>query len=219
MTEQQKKLADSMFWWHKIKLTEDYTTPGICDHTVATATSRFGLPEDLTGKTVRDIGSWDGMFAFEAERRGAKSVIAIDIYQACAGQIEANWNKANRPFQLAKEILGSKVEYYKDTLESQDDSWTADIVLYYGVLYHIENPLGALKKLATITKEICLIETTYAKDYANPVLEYRPGFENDPTNAFYPSLSWLKIALKQVGFSKTELVWADDLRCTVRAYK
>src|SRR6266436_2822961 len=38
------------------------------------------IPQDLTGKTVLDIGAWDGYFSFEFERRGAKRVLAIDSY-------------------------------------------------------------------------------------------------------------------------------------------
>src|SRR5882762_8938168 len=38
------------------------------------------LPADLTGKSVLDIGTWDGFFAFECERRGAARVLAIDTF-------------------------------------------------------------------------------------------------------------------------------------------
>src|SRR5262249_61156859 len=37
------------------------------------------IPDDLSGKTVLDIGAWDGYFSFEFERRGAH-VLAIDTY-------------------------------------------------------------------------------------------------------------------------------------------
>jgi tRNA (mo5U34)-methyltransferase len=35
------------------------------------------ISDDLTGKTVLDVGAWDGFFTFELERRGAK-VTAVD---------------------------------------------------------------------------------------------------------------------------------------------
>src|SRR5579864_3128637 len=39
--------------------------------------AQFPLPPDLSGTRELDIGTWDGWFAFEAERRGAE-VVAID---------------------------------------------------------------------------------------------------------------------------------------------
>jgi tRNA (mo5U34)-methyltransferase len=38
------------------------------------------IPADLSGKTVLDVGAWDGFFSFEFERRCAKRVLAIDAW-------------------------------------------------------------------------------------------------------------------------------------------
>jgi len=38
------------------------------------------IPEELTGKTVLDVGAWNGFFSFEFERRGAKWVLAVDAW-------------------------------------------------------------------------------------------------------------------------------------------
>jgi hypothetical protein len=46
---------------------------------LAAEVQRLMLP-DLRGKTVLDINCWDGFFAFEAERRGASRVVALDHY-------------------------------------------------------------------------------------------------------------------------------------------
>ena len=40
---------------------------------------RFGLPASLAGKTALDVGTADGFWAFEMERRGAARVVAIDL--------------------------------------------------------------------------------------------------------------------------------------------
>ena len=37
------------------------------------------LPASLAGKRCLDVGTWDGFWAFEMERRGAESVLAIDL--------------------------------------------------------------------------------------------------------------------------------------------
>lgn len=211
--------ANELQWWHRIRLSPEYTTPGICAHEVDVATSRFGMPEDLTHKSVLDIGAYDGMFSFEAERRGSPSVTAVDKFQK--GGRHEPLSESLATFNLAKKVLNSSVEFYHGWLEDVK-RWKADVVLYYGVLYHIKNPLEAIETLAQIAQEQCLIETTYAQDQSvmrKPVLEYRPGFDNDPTNYFYPSLSWLDLACRQSGFKKTELVYSDGIRCTIRAIK
>jgi hypothetical protein len=56
-------------WYHQIDLGSGIITPGT-DNTLARL-AMIGLPEDLRGRTVLDIGAWDGAFSFEAERRGA----------------------------------------------------------------------------------------------------------------------------------------------------
>jgi tRNA (mo5U34)-methyltransferase len=184
-------------------------------------TSRFGMPVDLTGKTVLDIGTWDGMAAFEAEKRGASYVRAIDIYQKCAGQ-ESEVFEANKPFQFAHKHLQSKVDFSFSSLEDfrLHKKPKFDVVLYYGVLYHIENPLGAIFKLGSLVADNgqVIIETSYTTD-PGCVLEYTPGYAGDKTNIFRPSLRFLEKSLKEAGFSRTELIYSDKIRCTMRAFK
>src|SRR4051812_24255739 len=82
LSQEQIEEMHSMRWWHSIPLGKDVNgdnviTPGECPHThtpldTTYITHRFGMPEDLTGKRVLDIGAWDGLFSFEAEKRGAK---------------------------------------------------------------------------------------------------------------------------------------------------
>ncbi|PDT64973.1 SAM-dependent methyltransferase [Bradyrhizobium ottawaense] len=57
-----------------------------------------------------------------------------------------------------------------------------DIVYAYGVLYHLSEPLSALKRIASLTKEMLLLETCVsfgAEESINEVAED----ENDPTQA------------------------------------
>jgi hypothetical protein len=73
--------ADAVpFWWHSIDLGHGVVTAG---HKSADTLRReleaLALP-DLTGRSVLDIGGWDGWFAFEAERRGAARVGVVDPY-------------------------------------------------------------------------------------------------------------------------------------------
>src|SRR5262245_20890100 len=61
---------------------------------------------DFRGKTVLDIGCWDGYWSFYAERRGAASVLATD-------DRTQNWSK-NEGIHVAKDLMGSKVEINQD---------------------------------------------------------------------------------------------------------
>ena len=87
----------------------------------ATKLARIGLPEDLTGRSVLDIGAWDGAFSFEAERRGAKRVLVTDSF---IWQGKGVGSKAG--FELARAALGSKVE---DMLVDVMDLDPADVAL------------------------------------------------------------------------------------------
>src|SRR5215210_1776907 len=46
------------------------------------------IPGDLSGKSVLDIGAWDGYFSFEFERRGAERVLAIDTHSWDHGALD-----------------------------------------------------------------------------------------------------------------------------------
>jgi tRNA (mo5U34)-methyltransferase len=61
-------------WYHTLELAPGVVTPGMFD--LRPYVSRYGLPERLDGKRVLDIGTWDGFWAFEMERRGAAEVVA-----------------------------------------------------------------------------------------------------------------------------------------------
>jgi tRNA (mo5U34)-methyltransferase len=68
---------DQIDWWHQIELPGGYVTPGP-DHS-ADKLASLRLP-DLRGKTVLDVGAFDGYFSFAAERLGATRVVALDTY-------------------------------------------------------------------------------------------------------------------------------------------
>ena len=75
-----KQMAESVgFWWHSIDLGHGVVTKGFkkTPETLQSELESLRLP-DLRDKTVLDIGAWDGFFSFEAEKRGAKRVVAFD---------------------------------------------------------------------------------------------------------------------------------------------
>ena len=118
--------------------------------------ARLDLPSSLAGRTVLDIGAWDGFFSFEAERRGAARVVAADYY-AWHG-IGWGTHQGKAGFTLARECLGSRVEDLDiDVMDlSPERVGTFDVVLFLGVLYHLRHPLLALERIASVTRELLI---------------------------------------------------------------
>jgi len=141
-------------WFHSIPLGHGIVTPGVDRSAERLATMK--LPEDLRGKTVLDVGAWDGFFSFEAERRGASRVLATDSY-CWSGE---GWG-SKAGFDLARTALGSQVEDKEiDVLElSSEAVGPFDIVLFLGVLYHMRHPLLALERVASVTRERLILDT------------------------------------------------------------
>ena len=127
------------------------------------------IPDDLTNKRVLDIGTWDGFFSFEFERRGAK-VLAIDIWSEAA--------LAN--FLFARNKLDSKVEYKRLDVHDLDPRLIGefDIVFCAGLLYHTRYPLKALERIRSVTKGLLILETTAMLPFIHesfPMIAFFPG--------------------------------------------
>ncbi len=69
--EELRAGADAIAWYHSIDLGQGVVTHGTSTPSVRLTDDQ--LP-DFTGRTVLDIGTWDGYYAFLAERRGARHV-------------------------------------------------------------------------------------------------------------------------------------------------
>ena len=228
----QEKVDAVPFWWHTIDLGHGVVTPG---HKSAEALRHeldaMALP-DLKGKSVLDIGGWDGYFAFAAERCGASRVAVVDHYMwsmDSPGQ-QAYWRRcmeegvAPRPyhetefwhpdtlpgkrgFDLARQALGSNVEPVVADFMTCDLAalGTWDVVLHLGVLYHMQEPLTALRRVAAVTRELAVVET---EAIVVPGLEHEalwrffPGAElnGDVSNWWAPNLTGLLGMLRAAGF-------------------
>jgi len=67
---------DAIKWCHPLELRGIHTRPQWhVRRRFARRLKFLQLPEDLAGKSVLDIGAWDGFFSFECERRGASRVV------------------------------------------------------------------------------------------------------------------------------------------------
>ena len=158
----------------------------------------------VVGKTVLDIGAWDGFYSFEAERRGAARVLATDHF-CWSGP---GWG-TKAGFDYVHGKLGSRVESRDvDVFDlSPEETGTFDAVLFLGVLYHLKDPFGGLAKAAAMSHECLIVEThSDMNDVAEPVMRYYLGGElnNDHTNFWGPNASCLEQMLRELGFTRFE---------------
>jgi tRNA (mo5U34)-methyltransferase len=191
-------------WYHQINLGDGVVTPGVDNS--PKKLSRLGLPDRLDGKSVLDIGAWDGFFSFEAERRGAQRVLAADcfVWNGCT------WGSKNG-FLLARKTLNSKVEdVHMDVLEmSPDKIGTFDVVFFCGVLYHMKHPLLALEKVASVTKGFAIIESVSGFLWCRqPVIPFYPTTElnRDASNWCAPNPAATIALLKVAGFKEVKII-------------
>ncbi|MTF40419.1 DUF1698 domain-containing protein [Cyanobacterium aponinum] len=184
-----------------------------------------GIPQDLTGKTVLDIGAWDGFYSFSAEKRGAKRVLATDSFiweqRQLYGLDDNFWRDfgaGKQGFELARKMFNSQVEDYNiDVLDLNPEKiGTFDVVFFLGVLYHMKYPLYALEKVRSVTKELLILEThisLFFSLFPVPLMRFYPTNElsKDVTNWTGANIALVKSWLLTAGFSKVELVkWRKD---------
>ena len=164
--EARKRVDDLGFWYHTIDVAPGLTTPGWFD--LRHALDLVPLP-DVRGKRCLDIGTFDGFWAYEMERRGAAEVVAIDIEDheewdwpadARAGGPEAERDPgfAGPPkgagFRLLNELIGSKVTWKACNIYdvSPERLGEFDVVVLGSLLLHLQNPVKALEAVRTVCK-------------------------------------------------------------------
>jgi len=184
-------------WFHRIDLGGGVITPGIDD--TPTKLDLVHLPADLAGKSVLDIGAWDGFFSFEAEKRGAKRVVALD------GGVWKVPSIGRRGFDFAKKALSSRVEPVEmEVLDiSVDRLGQFDLVLFLGVLYHLPDPFEAFRRVAAVAAKEIIIETHVdLMETPVPAIAFYPFDEcaHDSTNWCGPNQLAVEAMMRFAGF-------------------
>ena len=205
--EDLQSRVDAVRWYHTIDLGQGVVTKGVDNSPERLA--RVELPGDLSGRSLLDIGAWDGFFAFEAERRHASRVVASDYYAWHGTGWGTGEGKAG--FQLARTALNSNVEDVDlDVMDlSPEHVGTFDVVLFLGVLYHLPNPLLALERVAAVTKQLLILETVVdLVGLDRPAAAFYPGRElnGDPTNWWGPNHAAVQGMLTTVGFARVDVI-------------
>jgi tRNA (mo5U34)-methyltransferase len=136
-------------WFHTFSLdhSDELYTPGVArDHRYRIP----ALPGDFRGMSVLDVGAFDGFYAFLAEARGARRVVAVDNEQYRVW-VKSRWGvelEGGEGFRAIRELLGSKVEYRRlDAFDLDRLEEAFDLIICFGILHRVDNPVGLLKVL------------------------------------------------------------------------
>jgi tRNA (mo5U34)-methyltransferase len=191
------------FWWHSIDLGNGIVTPGQkTPESMAIESKLYFDGVDLTGRSVLDVGTWNGGFAVDVKRRGAARVLATDSH--CWRD---PYYKGRATFDLAIPATGLDIEAREiDATEvSVEAVGRFDVVLFLGVFYHLFDPISTLKQLAAVSGEMLIVETHLdAQDILKPAMIMYPGTElaQDPTNWWGPNRACMEALLRTVGFPR-----------------
>jgi tRNA (mo5U34)-methyltransferase len=225
------------YWWHSIDVGEGVVTPGFKWggglHVMEHERARMGLPGDYAGRSVLDVGSYDGFYAFDAERRGAGRVVAIDhfvwLHDLAPGGPPVDFSLAylkpdglpptgaqlpgKRAFDCAHELLGSRVESVVADFMHYDLARLGafDVVLYLGIVYHMEEPLTALRRVRSVCNEFAVIESEVVRVDGHeqvPLARLVPSDDvnEDPTNWWVPNVAGLVGLARGAGFGRVEVI-------------
>jgi tRNA (mo5U34)-methyltransferase len=217
-------------WFHDLELNGVRTAP---DHFLfdypAGKFRRFAhvVPEDLTGKSVLDIGCNAGFYSFEMKRRGAARVLGIDHDQRYLDQA-----------RFAADVLG-----FEDIEFRLGEVWdvgalgeTFDLVIFMGVLYHLRHPLLALDLIREhVAGDLLLFQSLTAGSTAQiqpePDYDFFDGVKaldqdgwpamafiehrlaGDPTNWWVPNTACNAAMLRSAGFDILEQPTSDVFLC------
>lgn len=136
-------------WYQTIPLGEGFSTPGETGDAEQRKIEMMKLPDDLSGKTILDIGCNEGFFSFDVEKRKAKKILAIDKSSV-----------AMEKFNLIKSIFNSKVEFQKKEILELNPSEIGkfDIVFFLSVFHHLRYPFMVLDRIYELTRGYALME-------------------------------------------------------------
>jgi hypothetical protein len=229
MTDAQREFEErvlSQKWFYRYELpsgrvTEQYVSSEVNQiHTTRLEMMLAALEPDFesgNNLTAIDFSSHQGFFSLALARR-CKSVLGLE-YQ----------HRHVESATLIRDTLGlTNVEFRQQNLETMAPGMypPADIVICFGLLYNLENPIAVLRRARELTKRVLLVETqTTILDLEGAIdsghfsnTNYMHGyfgvFPGNPENidgsasniVLYPSRRGLVWILQKLGFSEVRVL-------------
>jgi tRNA (mo5U34)-methyltransferase len=159
------------------------------------------LQDRLDNKSFLDVGSNDGYYSFEAEKRGASKVTAADIYYFGKNSNTLGWNREG--IELFKRFSNSKINIESLSIYDLDPSLHShNIVFCANVISWLPDMKKAVECLSNVT-----METLYLKDGFLISPDHEPILKdqrNTGTVNFRANLAYIKELLQNNGFKKIE---------------
>ena len=161
-TTELRSRVEAMQWYHTLELAPGVESPGWFD--LRGIVDRVPLPASLAGMRCLDVGTFDGFWAFEMERRGAREVVAIDILDPRAGTgppaaPRRCWRRSRarkgggEGFEIAREALSARRSSASSSASTTSIPATVgefDFVYLGSLLLHLRDPVGALERVRSV---------------------------------------------------------------------
>jgi tRNA (mo5U34)-methyltransferase len=216
----RRAIAAHPAWYHTIDLAPGVATPGFCD---LRPLALRALPGSLVGLRCLDVGTFDGFWAFELERRGAADIVAIDLEDGTQADWPPNTREENLAataasglewgagFRIAASVLGSAVRRVTTNVYDLDVAMLGgpvDVVLCGTILQHLRDPVGALERMRSVLVpggELRMVETYSValsrRHPRRPVGEFRPAVPGSKFTWWVPNLAALRGWATTAGFA------------------
>lgn len=161
-TEQlQQRIAALGPWFYPFPLAPGVVTPskvpdsvqGIFDtrREMLESAVRVHFGDRLSGIRAVDVGCHEGYYSFALRRMGVPEVLGLDFRE----------DNLRRARFVAEQLGIGGLRFEQADAEELDASGYGEfpLVLCYGLLYHVENPMRVLRRLHTLTGELLVLET------------------------------------------------------------
>ena len=218
--DEVQKMFDSVDgWYHHFKIGNVETTNTRTTMNYQMWISQI-IPTDLNGMKILDIGANDGFYSFLCESRGAKRILAIDRNQpeltdtylkgenVCQYDTILKNKRQEERFQVLKKILNSKVDYKIMNVYDLDSiNETFDTALFFGVYYHLENPVLAFQKIFPKIND-SLFLSGHIIESKDPIMYLN---DNKPHGGWFASSECLLQIGEKIGFKKCVLLDTLDM--------
>jgi len=209
-------------WYHTIELGDGVVTKGMFDH--RPVLDRYLVPADLSGMRCMDVGTMDGFWAFEMERRGAAEVVATDIGNPEDLDWPPQWRVQIEPtmeetkaarFELVRSVKGSQVKRVEASVYSLGpELGEFDFIFCGDLLIHLKDPASAIQRIRSVCRGSAVI--------CNPIQRFR--FSRGRPLAMFDGIDefqwWLlsEAAMERimlaVGFGRVEVGRSFELPAT-----
>jgi len=195
-------------WFHNIDLHGVPTAPNhfLGDYpTVKWRRFAEAVPQDLTGRSVLDIGCNGGFYSLEMKRRGAARVLGVDADEGYLAQA-----------RFAAEVSGLDIEFRKLSVYDVGTLGEKfDVVLFMGVLYHLRHPLLALDLIHEHVAGDCLVFQSMQRG-ADTVVPVQEDYDFWDT-AEFDRADWPKLHFIEHRYAHDETNWWVPNRACVEA--